>query len=135
MESLMSRSYSSASTDLRPSGEQCPLVSVVLLSYDRPNFLEESLDPLDRQSFKHVQIIVVDNKSNTSGEIAEIVRLFPNIRLVANSHNLGFTGGMNRGLREASGEYVYLTEDDLVVEENCILRLVEHMQNNASIGL
>ena len=112
-----------------------PLVSVVVLSYDRPESLKQSLDSIVSQSYGNLEVIVVDNKSKSSGKIAKLLAHYPTMRLVANRNNLGFTGGMNRGLREASGTYVYFTEDDLIVEENCISTLVEYMERNPSTGL
>jgi len=112
-----------------------PLVSVILLSYDRPGLFGEALDSILRQSYQQLEIIVVDNKSASSPQIAEMVGQRANIRLIANTQNLGFTGGMNRGLREASGRYVYFTEDDVIVEENCISSLVEYMESDPATGL
>lgn len=111
------------------------LVSVILLSYNRPALLKEALASLLRQSYENIEIIAVDNHSPSSAEIRLIVSRYPGVKLIQNPVNLGFTGGMNKGLREASGDYVYLTEDDLIVEENCIARLVEHMENSPSTGL
>ena len=50
-----------------------PLVSVVLLSYNRPRLLRDALDSVCSQSYENVEVIVVDNKSGASDEIAEIV--------------------------------------------------------------
>lgn len=87
------------------------------------------------QSYKNLEIIVVDNPSPSSAEIALIVSQYSNVKLIQNSVNSGFTGGMNRGLHEASGEYVYLTEDDLIVQDTCISKLVNHQENSPATGL
>jgi GT2 family glycosyltransferase len=110
-------------------------VSIILLSYNRPAYLAQALPSLLRQTHKNLEIIVVDNQSASSEEIGRIVGEHPSVKLIRNSLNLGFAGGMNTGLREASGEYVYLTEDDVIVEENCISMLVEYMTSNPTTGL
>jgi GT2 family glycosyltransferase len=103
-----------------------PIVTVVLLSYARPQYLAEALQSVVEQSYKNLEIVVVDNHSQFSDQIAEVVGRYPQVRLVLNPENIGFTGGMNLGIRFASGEYIFLTEDDMVLEKDCVGELVRH---------
>jgi GT2 family glycosyltransferase len=112
-----------------------PLVSVIVLSYNRPECLRRALDSIARQSYDNLEILVVDNKSESSDRIKEIVCNYPEFKLIQNSSNLGFSGGMNQGQAAASGDYVYLTLDDVVLEENCLLRLAEYMETDPASGL
>ena len=112
-----------------------PLVSAVVLSYARPELLKLALDSLVCQSYHPLEIILVDNKSRASDEIVKLVGQYPSVRLMANSQNLGFAGGMNKGIQAARGVYVYLTEDDVIVDENCIATLVAHMETRPATGL
>jgi GT2 family glycosyltransferase len=112
-----------------------PLVSVIVLSYNRPECLRRALDSIARQSYANLEILVVDNKSESSDRIKEIVCNYPVFKLIQNSSNLGFSGGMNEGHAAASGDYVYLTLDDVVLEENCLLRLAEYMETDPASGL
>lgn len=116
-----------------------PLVSVVLLSYNRPALLTEALASLRRQSYENLEITIVDNPSPASGEVARIMSQFasqfPRVKLIQTERNLGYAGGMNRGLAAASGDYVYLTEDDIVLESGCIQTLVEFLEKNRSAAL
>jgi GT2 family glycosyltransferase len=110
-------------------------VSVVLLSYNRPSMLRAALDSLMAQTYGHLDITVVDNPSRASDEIARLVGGYAGVTLLRNPENVGFAGGMNRGIERASGRYVYLTEDDIVLERDCIRRLVEHARAAPSKGL
>ena len=112
-----------------------PLVSVVLLSYNRPHMIERALKSVLRQTHSNLEVLVVDNRSTSSHDIAAIVGRYPRVRLVANSHNDGFAGGMNRGLQCARGDYVYLTEDDIEVEPDSIRALVDYLEEHADVGL
>jgi GT2 family glycosyltransferase len=103
-----------------------PLLSIVVLSYDRPAYLRQALAALVTQSVTDREIVVMDNASASSPEIAAIVATFPEVRLRALPVNLGFTGGMNAGIAEARGRYVLLTEDDILVEPGCLAALLEH---------
>jgi GT2 family glycosyltransferase len=111
------------------------MVSIVLLSFNRPECLREALASLLQQSYENLEIIVVDNPSPSSDEVARLVSEYPNVKLIRNSHNLGYTGGMNIGIAQAAGDYVYLTEDDIVLEGGCIQRLVEYLDENPAADL
>lgn len=112
-----------------------PLVSVVVLSYNRPNLLSQALASLRQQSYENLDVTVVDNPSDSSVEVARVVSDYPNVKLIQNPRNLGYAGGMNRGIASASGDYVYLTEDDIVLAPDCIQRLVDYFESSPSADL
>jgi GT2 family glycosyltransferase len=112
-----------------------PAVSVVLLSFNRPNLLSQALEALLGQTQSISEILVVDNRSPRSGEVAEVVGRFPTVRLIANDTNLGFTGGMNVGLAHATGEYILVTEDDLILDPNCIEVLMGYVPAHPEVAL
>ena len=112
-----------------------PLVSVVVLSHNRPALLERALVGVFAQAYRNKEILVVDNRSDSSPQIAEIVSRFPGARLVALPRNAGFTGGMNSGIREARGEYLYLTEDDIEVEPGVLETLAGHLARHSGAGI
>jgi hypothetical protein len=55
--------------------------------------------------------------------------------LIRNASNLGFTGGMNAGIAAASGQYVYLTEDDIVTADDCLAQFVDFFQSQPQAAL
>jgi GT2 family glycosyltransferase len=112
-----------------------PLVSVVVLSHDRPGYLRRVLDSITSQSYPNLEIIVVDNQSDSSETIACLVNQYANVQLIQTGANLGFTGGMNFGLDAASGEYVHCTLDDVLLDKDCIRHLAEYMQQHPATGL
>lgn len=111
------------------------LVSVVLLSYNRPRYLDEALASLVQQSYENLEIEVVDNPSPASAEVAQVVARYPNVKLIKMDLNVGYSGGMNRGIEQASGHYLFLTEDDIVLKSDCIERLVAFMSETPSADL
>jgi GT2 family glycosyltransferase len=94
-----------------------PTISVVVLSYNRPDYLAQSLRSVVSQDDGGMDITVVDNRSPKSEEVAQVVAGFPDVRLLAMPSNTGFASGMNAGLQQATGDYVHLTEDDIVLED------------------
>jgi GT2 family glycosyltransferase len=112
-----------------------PDVTAVVLSYNRPDYLRESLIALALQTRPADRAIVVDNRSPASDKVAEVVAGFRGVELIRNAGNLGFTGGMNVGIAAATGKYVLLIEDDITADAECLGRLVACMESDPRIGL
>jgi GT2 family glycosyltransferase len=112
-----------------------PLVSIVILSFNRPSLLAVSVASVLAQSYPHIEVCVIDNLSASSNEIAAMMLEQPRIKFLANRENLGFTGGMNQGFALARGKYVHFTEDDIEMDPACIEHLVEHLEANPDVAL
>jgi len=129
----------STSTSTTPSRTESlipgPLLSVVVLSYGRPQFLSEVLTSIVSQVSPDTEILLVDNASQASEEIARLAAGFPSVTLIRNPANLGFCGGMNVGITAARGGYIYLTEDDVVLRPGCIDALLSHVRQHPDVGL
>ena len=94
------------------------LVSVIVPVYNRTQLLEECVLSAQHQTYKKIEIIIVDDGSDddaTPALISELARRNRNIRIVTSPDNEGPGGARNRGLEVASGRYVqYLDSDDLL---------------------
>ena len=112
-----------------------PLVSVVVSSHDRPGLLGEALATIAAQTLRDREILVVDNRSPRSAEIARIVAGCPEARLIASPVNAGFPGAVNLGLREARGRYIFITEDDILLPPECLATLAAHLDANPGDGI
>jgi GT2 family glycosyltransferase len=112
-----------------------PTVSVILLSYNRPELLRHALDSLAAQTCPPFEIVVVDNHSSRSADVAWVVEQFPLVKMIQNSVNLGYAAGMNLGIKEATGQYTYLTEDDIVLDKDCLRQLVEYLEEHRETAL
>ncbi|HLI27382.1 MAG TPA: glycosyltransferase family 2 protein [Chloroflexota bacterium] len=111
-----------------------PLVSVVLLTYNRRAFLARSLRAVVEQAYPHLEVVVVDNAS-VDDTAAYVAAHFPAVRLVRNSRNLFFTGGMNTGIRAARGELLLLLTDDVVLERDYVAKLVPLLLHTPDLAL
>ena len=112
-----------------------PLVTVVVLSYDRPHFLAKTLESIARQSYRHLEVLVVDNPSPQSELVRQLVAKYPAFRLISMEQNHGYAGGVNEGIRNAAGDYVYVTEDDMVTDPGAIAAMVEHMERDPQAAM
>jgi GT2 family glycosyltransferase len=98
------------------------LISVVVPTYNRATTLARCLDGLAAQTYAEREIIVVDDGGSESA--AEVVSLFPAMRLVRQTH-AGPAAARNRGIEAAAGEIVAFTDDDCLPPSDWLVRLAE----------
>ena len=106
--------------------ERDPVVSVIVVSYNRSADLRLSLQALLDTGYPALELIVVDNAS--SDDAAAVAASFAEVKLLRSPTNLGFAGGNNLGLAHATGEYVALVNNDAVVEAAWIRDLVAFLE-------
>ena len=111
-----------------------PLVSVIVPSYNHAAFVEWALRSVYAQSYRAIELVVVDDGS-TDGSLALIERClgespFPH-RLVAQS-NRGAVAAINEGLRHARGDFVNLLNSDDAFEPTRIAQMVDAVAGTAS---
>ncbi len=88
-----------------------PLVSVIIPAYNEADIVHRAIDSAKRQSWKELELIVVDDGS-TDGTADRVRSRYPDVTLVV-QENTGLPGARNAGVRAASGEYLaFLDADD-----------------------
>jgi len=99
-------------------------LSVVIVNYNVRYFLELCLESVAAAITSiDAEIIVVDN--NSSDESCKMVQeRFPNVRLIGNKENIGFSKANNQGVAVANGEYVCVLNPDTVVAEDTFSQLI-----------
>lgn len=87
-----------------------PFISIIVPTYNRPVRLRRALASIDTQTYRHYQVIVI----NDGGEdVAEVVKDFKKTVYINLPENRGLPAARNAGLREAKGEWIaYLDDDD-----------------------
>jgi GT2 family glycosyltransferase len=110
-------------------------VSVIVLCYNRPALLEQALSSVSVQTYPRLEVVVVDNLSAGTEANAAVAAAYPRFRFIRLGENTGFTGGMNQGIALAKGRYIYLTQDDVVLDHNCIAALVEEFEHSPGASL
>jgi glycosyltransferase involved in cell wall biosynthesis/O-antigen/teichoic acid export membrane protein len=101
----------------RPAGNG-PSLSVVLPNYNHAQYIGEALEAILTQSFRPREVIVVDDGStdNSLEVIEEFARRDPIVRLLRNGENRGVIFSTNRGLEQASGDFIlFAGADDKVL--------------------
>lgn len=109
-------------------------LSVVLVNYKVPLFLHQALLSLRRALHGiDAEVWVVDNASGDNS-IERINQYFPEVRLIANPENIGFSRANNQALRESRAEYVLLLNPDTLLPEDSIHRSLQFMDQHQRAG-
>jgi GT2 family glycosyltransferase len=109
-------------------------ISVIVVNYNVEFFLEQCLNSV-KKALENVsgEVFVVDNNS-IDGSV-EMVRLkFPEINLIANKDNRGFSKANNQAIEISQGEYILLLNPDTVVEEDTFSKVISFMDNHPDAG-
>lgn len=110
-------------------------VSVIIVNWNTKRHLLQCVNSLiSSQSNCAQEIIVVDNAS-CDGSVGAIAGKFPEVKLIKNKENLGFSRANNIGIRASTGRYLCLINSDVVVLNGCIEKLMEFMDKNLSLGI
>lgn len=109
-------------------------VSVIIVNWNGEALLQECLESLRRQTYRHFEVILVDNAS-TDGSVDFIRQQFPEAKLIRLEQNRGFAGGNIEGLRVAKGDYIALLNNDAVVEASWLAELVAVMNADSRVGI
>lgn len=111
-------------------------LSVVIVSYNVSYFLEQALLSVRRAAQRlgePVEVFVVDNNS-ADNSVAMVRARFPEVLLLANADNPGFSKANNQAIRRARGEYVLLLNPDTVVEEDAFRACCDFMNQHPGAG-
>jgi len=108
-------------------------VAVVILNYNGRKFLEEFLPVVIERSGNLAEIWVADNQS-TDDSVSLMKERFPNVNLIINEENGGFSKGYNDALAKIKAEYYVLLNSDIEVTENWIQPVIDMMDSDKTIG-
>lgn len=113
-----------------------PLVFIIVLNWNGWTDTLECLESLRQLDYPNFRMVVVDNGS-TNHSTARIEQAHPSIEVLQSSKNLGFAGGNNVGIRHAlerGADYVWLLNNDTVVEPNALRAMVDLTSKDPDIG-
>ena len=112
--------------------DKSPLVSVLITSYNREQFIEESIKSVLKSTYSNFELIVVDDASND--QTYHIAKLFENfdkrIKVYRNISNLGDYPNRNLAASYATGKYLKYIDSDDVIFPNSLEIFVMSMENN-----
>lgn len=120
-----------------------PLVSVIIPTYKRVDFLERAIKSVLNQTYRNIEIIVVDDNNpdteyrlETSKLMKNYMSLYSNIKYLLLDKNSGGCVARNTGLKESTGKYVnFLDDDDMFYPEKIEKQVIKFESSNEDLAV
>jgi len=109
-----------------------PLVSVVMINWNRKEILRHVLTTLVRQTYPNYEVVLCDNHS-TDGAPDMVEQEFPFVRLIRLHDNLGITG-YNIAFSRSTGDIVVILDNDSFLEDEGIAKIVKKFEAYENLG-
>jgi len=110
-------------------------LSIIIVNYNVRNLLKKCLESIfNFQKALSFEVLVIDNHSeDESGRM--IKEHFPQVKLIENKKNRGFSAGCNQGIRESRGRYVLLLNPDTEFTPGGVTAMVKFMEDHPRVGV
>lgn len=120
-----------------PAAADAPAVSIVVLTWNQLAYTRACLESLQKFTPEPHEVILVDNGSTdeTPAYLREQARVNPHYKVILNGSNRGFAAGNNQGLAIAAGRNVLLLNNDTVVTEGWLRRLLAVFERHPEVGV
>ncbi|MFC1662643.1 glycosyltransferase family 2 protein [Patescibacteria group bacterium] len=107
-------------------------ISIIIVTWNSEGRIKECLQSISRSDFADgFELIIIDNASSDN-TVKLIQEEFPNALLTINKNNIGFAAGNNQGYAQATGDYVLMLNDDVILEKNTLTELSGYLDRNSS---
>ncbi len=114
-----------------------PFIQVVLLNWNGGENTLECLNSIFGINYSNFSLLLVDNGS-ADGVVDQVNAQFPEVKVICNGSNLGFVEGNNIGIRyalEQNADYIFLLNNDTVVDLEILNHFLNAMQANPQLGV
>ena len=109
-------------------------LSIIIVNYNVKNFLEQCLGSIQNASKDiNLEVFVVDN--NSIDKSTQMVKnKFPDVNLICNATNVGFSKANNQAIKKSTGKYVLLLNPDTIIQENTLYETIHFLDKNPIAG-
>ncbi|MFN3873182.1 MAG: glycosyltransferase [Ignavibacterium sp.] len=111
-----------------------PQVSIVIVAFNQADYTKKCILSIKEKVKINYEIILIDNAS--TDETSKIFKEdFDFIRYYRNEKNLGFPAAVNQGIKEALCDYILILNNDTIITDKLIERLLEVAESDNKIGI
>ena len=110
-------------------------ISVIIINYNVEEYIISCIESIYKNAppKKSFEIIVVDNKS-IDNSIENIRSNFPDILIIENNQNYGFSTGVNQAAKKAKGNFLFILNPDTLFVEDSLSKLISFTKKKDSLG-
>lgn len=114
-----------------------PSISIIFPNYNgNKENLTSLLQSIQKSVYpkQKITVTLVDNDS-TDDSVLFIKRKFPWVNIIKLGKNYGFAKAVNKGAKKSKEEYFFITNNDVVLEKNCLKNLIEYLLTHPQVGI
>lgn len=109
-------------------------LSIVIVNYNVKYFVEQCIHSIQKAvNGLSAEVFVVDNNS-VDGSVRMIREKFPDVHLIENKDNKGFSKANNQAIRKAKGEYILILNPDTILEDDTLVKCIAFMDEHPDAG-
>lgn len=109
-------------------------LSVIILNYNTKDLLQKCLESVFRSQTNYSLEVLVSDNGSKDGSVEMIKEKFPQVKLIENNTNLGFSKGNNVAIKQAVGKYILLLNSDTEVRPNAFDESISYLQRHPEAG-
>lgn len=110
-------------------------VSIITVNFNTPHLTEALIQSIDASNnYPNIEILVVDNGSHID-YLPGWISKYPHVRFIRSETNLGFAGANNIAIKQATGDFFFLVNNDTEFTENLVDQLVSTLKGNSKVGI
>ena len=110
-------------------------LAIVIISFNVEKLLKECLESIYRETKEtRFEIWVIDNHSRDTS-VQMLKRDFPQIHIIENTDNVGFTRANNQAVRQCRTDYVLLLNPDTLIQDGALDKMVAFMDEHPEVGV
>jgi GT2 family glycosyltransferase len=107
-------------------------VSVIIVNYNTRDLAIQCIESVIKYTESvEYELIFIDNAS-TDDSVNAVHRRFPEVKIIANTENIGFGKANNQGYKVSSGDYIFLLNSDAFLIENAISYFISFMKKKGN---
>jgi glycosyltransferase involved in cell wall biosynthesis len=113
------------------------LVSIIVISHNFEDYIEEALESISNQTYNEIEIIVVDDLSSDStyNKIIEFSKKDSRMKIFQNKENKGKAKSVNFALKKVKGDFIIQFDGDDIMPLDRIKKQLKFMQNHPEIDM
>lgn len=109
-------------------------LSIVIVNYNVRYFLEQTLVSVFKSEVHfEFEVFVVDNNS-ADDSLKMVCQKFPQVKVIANTENVGFSKANNQAIKISKGAYVLMLNPDTIIQEDTLQKCIDFIEDNKNIG-
>ncbi len=111
-----------------------PHLSVALVNWNNRDYLRQCLESIEAMQLRLGYEIVVSDNGSTDGSLEMLAREFPDVRIIRSERNVGVARGNNQCIRNSEGRYIYILNNDTIVNRTSVEAMVAYLDDHPEGG-